>query len=195
MPFFIYPLLGYISGSLPFAVWITRLFTGADVRDGGSGHSGATNTIRQAGWWAGVLVLVLDIGKGFLPVYLALRADLPVWAIALTAGLIVIGHCWPMFAGFRGGMGVAAAAGTLLAASPLGALAAFALLLLALLILRHAARGAVVAAVLLLPLFWLLGLRGVEFWVAIAIAPVIALRFFVEDWNRQYRELWLDREK
>ncbi len=193
--FVLYPLLGYLLGSLPFALWVTRRVTGADVRAAGSGHVGTTNTIRQAGWVAGVVVLLLDIGKGFLPVHLALRAGMPVWVIALTAGLAVVGHCWPVFAGFRGGMGLATTAGALLAVSLLVFLVSFAVLLLAVLILRHAARGAVVAAVLAPPLAWALGLRGVEFWVGLAVAPVLALRFFIEDWNRQYRELWLDREE
>ncbi len=60
-------VFGYLSGSLPFALWITRLVKGVDVRDAGSGHASTTNTIRQAGWGPGILVLIFDIGKGYLP--------------------------------------------------------------------------------------------------------------------------------
>jgi len=68
-----FALLGYLCGSLPFAIWITRLFKGVDVREAGSGHATTTNTIRQAEFGPGALVLMLDIAKGFLPTWLALR--------------------------------------------------------------------------------------------------------------------------
>jgi len=187
-------LWGYLSGSLPFALWITRWVKGVDVRDGGSGHVTTTNTIRQAGWGAGVLVFILDVSKGFLPVCFAARAGLPDWAIALTAGLAVAGHCWPLFAQFRGGMGLATSAGALLAVSPLGFLIALAALLFFVLVIHHAARGAFVTALVGPFLLWLLGLRGAELWVGAAAGLVIAARFSI-DWKRKYRELWLDRER
>ena len=116
-------LLGYLSGSLTPSIWITRRLKGVDVRDSGSGHATTTNTIRQAGFGPGALVFILDIAKGFLPTWLALTyapAD-GSWIAPLTAALCVVGHCWPLFAGFRGGMGLATAGGTLLAAQFLGA--------------------------------------------------------------------------
>jgi acyl phosphate:glycerol-3-phosphate acyltransferase len=191
----IFPLIGYLFGSLPFALWITRLVRGSDIRDVGSGHVTTTNTIRQAGWMPGVFVAALDISKGFIPIYLALNADLPNWALALTAGAIVIGHCWPVFAGFRGGMGLATTAGIILAVSLLGFLVAFAVLLICVLLIRHAARGAVVAALVVPFVFFIIGLRSTELWMGAAAAIVIAMRFYLEDWNRKYRELWLDREQ
>ena len=78
LPAPLYWLLGYLLGSLPFALWITRLVKGVDVRDGGSGHVTTTNTIRQAGWFAGALVFALDFGKGFLAVWLAAFSGLVV---------------------------------------------------------------------------------------------------------------------
>ncbi len=112
-------LLGYLSGSLPFAIWITRWVKGVDVRDAGSGHATTTNTYRQAGLVPGLLVFSLDVIKGFLPTWLALHFAPQTWMIILTAGMTVVGHCWPIFAGFRGGMGMATANGTLLALTPL----------------------------------------------------------------------------
>lgn len=185
-------ILGYLSGSLPFSVWVTRLLKGTDVRAGGSRHATATNTMRQAGWAAGVLVLVLDIAKGFLPVYLASQFDIGIWGLAVTAGMVVVGHCWPVFAGFRGGMGLASAGGAFLAVSPLGFLIGLAVLVLLVLVLHHSARASVVTGVLLPWVLWIFGLRGDVFGVALAVGGVIALRFLI-DWNRQYRELWLDR--
>jgi len=187
-----FAILGYISGSLPFAVWVTRLRKGTDVRDGGSRHATATNTMRQAGWVAGVLVLVLDIAKGFLPVYLARQFGVGFWGLAATAGMVVVGHCWPVFAGFRGGMGLAAGGGAFLAVNPLGFLIGVALLILLVLIIHHSARASVATGVLLPWVLWIFGLRGNVFAVALAVGGVVALRFLI-DWNRQYRELWLDR--
>ena len=187
-------LLGYLSGSLTPSIWITRLVKGVDVRDGGSGHATTTNTIRQAGFGPGALVFVLDVTKGFIPTWLALRYAPAEWIIPLTAALAVVGHCWPLFAGFRGGMGLATAGGGLLAVEPLGFLICLGVLIILVLTIKHGARASVAAGILAAPAMWLLGLRGTVIWLGIAIGLVIAVRFLI-DWNRQYRELWLDREK
>ena len=188
-----YWILAYLSGSLPFGLWITRLIKNVDIRDGGSGHVGTTNTIRQAGFAPGAAVLLLDTLKGYLPIYFAIRAGLPAWSLAVTAGLVVIGHCYPIFANFRGGMGLAVAGGTLLAVEPITFVILLALLIFLMLTLKHSARAALFTG-LIAPFFlWVLNYRGNELWVITAAGLAVALRFTV-DWNRQYRELWLDRE-
>jgi len=189
-----FPLFGYFMGSLPFALWITQLVKGVDVRDGGSGHVTTTNTIRQAGWVPGVMVLLLDIGKGFLPTFLAASSGSPVLLIVLTAAMAVVGHCWPMFAQFRGGMGLAVTAGSYLAVEPLGFAVGIAVLVALTLIIRHSARGAFFAAFVIPIVMWVLGLRETILFVAIGTGLIIAIRFTI-DWNREYQELWLDREK
>lgn len=192
--YFLFPLLGYLSGSLPFSIWITRLVKHVDVRDSGSGHATTTNTIRQAGFGWGALVFVLDFSKGFLPTLLALKFTNSPWIVALTAACAVAGHCWPLFAQFRGGMGLATFGGSLLAVNWLAMVIGLGLLIVLLLITRHGARASVFAGILASPLLWVLHLRGVELWIAIACGIVVAYRFLI-DWNRKYRELWLDREK
>ena len=190
-------LLAYLSGSLTPSIWITRLVKGVDVRAAGSGHATTTNTIRQAGFGPGLLVFILDVAKGFLPTWLALRyaPAQAAWIILpLTAGLAVVGHCWPVFAGFRGGMGLATAGGGLLAVNPIGFLIAVGLLVALVLIIHHSARATVFAGLLVAPVLWICGLRGIVLWVGICDGLVIAFRFLI-DWNRKYRELWLDREK
>ena len=189
-----FALLGYLSGSLSFSIWITHKVKGVDVRASGSGHATATNTIRQTGFTTGILVLLLDLAKGFIPVWLALLFAPAIWIVPLTATCVVIGHCWPIFAGFRGGMGLACAGGGLLAASPLAFLIAAAILIFLTLTLHHGARASVITAIVAAPLFWLIGLQGIEFWIALTVGVVIAYRF-VTDWNRKYQELWLDRDK
>ena len=141
-------LFGYLSGSLPFAIWITRLVKGVDVREAGSGHATTTNTIRQAGFLPGAVVFVLDVAKGFGPTWLGLHYAPAAWIAPLTAALAVIGHCWPVFAGFRGGMGLATANGGMMAAAPVAILIVYAMLGLLTLLLRHSARASVVAGIL-----------------------------------------------
>ena len=165
------------------------------VRDSGSGHATTTNTIRQAGFGWGALVLILDIAKGFIPTYLAVSQEgIPAYIVVLTASFAVIGHCWPVFAQFRGGMGLATAGGSFLAVDPRVFLVSLGLLILLVLIIRHSARAGVFTGILIAPVLWLLNIRDISFWVALGAGTVIAVRFLI-DWNRQYRELWLDRDK
>ncbi len=189
----LFPLLGYISGSLPFAVWITRWRKGIDIRAAGSGHATTTNVIRTLGFGWGALVLVLDTAKGFLPVYLALRAGGAWYWPVLTGVCAVAGHIWPLFADFRGGMGLATTSGGLLALYPLSFFLALGVLIAILLVWRHGARATVLTAVILPPVFYLLRFPAPLVWFAVLDAVLIALRF-LSDWRREYRELWLDRE-
>jgi glycerol-3-phosphate acyltransferase PlsY len=187
-------VFSYLSGSLPFAIWVTRWTKGIDVREGGSGHMTTTNTIRQAGWAPGILVFLLDTAKGYIPIYIAIRLGLPDWAVGLAAMLAVIGHCWPVFAQFRGGKGLAVTGGILLAISPPGFLISAGVLIFFVLVTRHAARGSLFAALVIPAVLWLAGYRGVIIYAMVLAGLVIAGRFIL-DLNRKYRELWLDRQK
>jgi glycerol-3-phosphate acyltransferase PlsY len=182
-------LFAYLCGSLTPSIWITRLLKGVDVRDGGSGHATTTNTIRQAGFGPGALVFILDVTKGFLPTWLALRyaPATALWIVPLTTVLAVIGHCWPIFAGFRGGMGLAPAGGGMLAIQPVSFLIGLGVVVIMVLVLRHGARASVAAGILYAPAMWAFGLRGAVIWAGICAGLVIAFRFLI-DWNRKYRE-------
>jgi glycerol-3-phosphate acyltransferase PlsY len=138
---FTFPLLGYLCGSLSFAVWVTRLVKGLDVREVGSKHATTTNTLRTAGFGWGALVFVLDTTKGFVPTWLALHHAPAPWIAGLTAAMVVMGHCWPVFAGFRGGMGMASLGGCVLAASLLAYCIGLIILIVLTLILRHHAQA------------------------------------------------------
>ncbi len=194
-PPFLFPILGYLFGSLSFSIWITRYVKNVDVRNSGSGHATTTNTIRQAGFGWGALVLVLDVAKGFIPTYLAVsQVDNPPYIVVLTSTFAVIGHCWPIFAQFRGGMGLATAGGTFLAVNPLAFLISLGLLILLVLVVHHSARASVFTGILVTPVLWLFNIRDISVWVTLGAGIVIAIRFLT-DWNRKYRELWLDRDK
>lgn len=115
-------IAAYLLGSVPTAVWIGKRFHGIDVREHGSGNAGATNVIRVLGWKTGVPVLLADVLKGWLAAMLPLFTGLaePHTAslvnLQIFAGLLaIIGHIFPVFAGFRGGKGVATIFGVLLA--------------------------------------------------------------------------------
>lgn len=116
----------YLLGSIPAAVWIGKSFHNIDVREHGSGNAGTTNVIRVLGWKTGIPVLLIDIAKGWLasmlPVFFRLAETQSglLTNLQIIAGVIaIIGHIFPLFAGFRGGKGVATVFGVLLALHPL----------------------------------------------------------------------------
>ncbi len=109
-------VLSYLIGSIPTALIFGRVFFHIDIREHGSNNPGATNTLRVLGKKAAILVLLVDVGKGALAALLPtlFQADIS----PLYPGLIaVIGHCFPLFAGFRGGKAIATTAGALLVAT------------------------------------------------------------------------------
>jgi len=115
--------LGYLLGSIPTSLIVGRLFFGTDIRTQGSGNAGGTNAFRVFGWPAGLAVVLVDVGKGVAAVLLARAfgddgSAVP-GLLPLLAGLCaVLGHIWTVFAGFRGGKGVATSAGVLAAVEP-----------------------------------------------------------------------------
>ena len=119
----------YILGSIPSAVWIGKALYGIDVREYGSGNAGATNTFRVLGKKAGIPVLLLDILKGFLALQIAnvagnyLPGTQQFINFKLALGIAaLLGHIFPVFAGFRGGKGVATLLGILIGVQPMAAL-------------------------------------------------------------------------
>lgn len=184
----------YLLGSIPFGVWVGYGVTRRDIRTGGSGHSGATNTFRQAGVWAAVLVALLDITKGYVAGWLALRFGINEWVMVAAGAAVIAGHCWPLWADFRGGMGLGTVGGVLLAVYPLGFALGLALAAAGTLILRHAARGNILAGLLLGPVLGWFSQSLVFGALGAAMGLVVAVRS-LSDWGRVYRELWLDREK
>ncbi len=120
-------LFGYLLGSVQSGLLVGRIYRGIDVREYGSGKTGFTNTLRMFGPGAALIVVVLDIAKGTLPVLVGrLLFDDPLGA-ALGGMAAVVGHTWPVFAGFRGGRGVATSFGAFLAVAPAAALVTLAI--------------------------------------------------------------------
>ena len=115
----------YVAGSIPFGMLVARA-RGIDLRQVGSGNIGATNVARAMGKGWAVAVLAADAAKGFVPVWLGRRLDLPATAVAAAGGAAIVGHMFTLFLRGRGGKGVATSLGVALALSPIAALIGFA---------------------------------------------------------------------
>ena len=144
-------LLGYILGSIPFGLILTKFMTGIDVRTIGSGNIGATNVLRSGHILLAVLTFILDALKGSLAVLIyRFNATVPTTENELIiAAAAVLGHLYPLFLYFRGGKGVATSAGCLLVVAPLVGITAIALWVITIFLTRRSALAALIATILL----------------------------------------------
>jgi glycerol-3-phosphate acyltransferase PlsY len=144
-------LLAYFIGSVPTAVWVGKTFYGIDVREFGSGNAGATNTFRVLGKKAGIPVLIFDIMKGSVAVALAYFSSFESGSsefINFQLGLgvaVLIGHIFPVFAGFRGGKGVATLLGIVICILPLACCISLVVFLFSLFISRYVSLSSMLA--------------------------------------------------
>ena len=142
-------LLAYVLGSVPFSYLIVRIHRGIDVRTIGSRSAGATNVLRASGKWAALLALLLDVVKGAAAVMAARTLEVGSWWLAAAAAAAVAGHVFPLFLAFRGGKGVATAAGVLALLAPWAGLGALAVFVLLVAWKRYVSLGSISAAVAL----------------------------------------------
>ena len=182
--FILVSLFAYALGSMATAVWAGKLFHGIDIREHGSGNAGATNTIRVLGWTTGIPVLLIDIGKGWLAASLpALLKLAPPGSAELinmqiiTGMIAIVGHVFPVFAGFKGGKGVASTFGVLLSLNPLVTLLCMAVFLAVLLITGYVSISSISAGiafpVISLVFFESPSLMFMIFSILIALALII----------------------
>jgi glycerol-3-phosphate acyltransferase PlsY len=149
-------IVAYLIGSIPFGYLIVRGKIGADIRQTGSGGTGATNVSRRAGKVAGVVTLALDALKGAAAVLIARALTGNDWVLAMAAIAVLVGHIFPVWLGFRGGKGVATGAGVFLVVAPVALLLAGIVFLAIVFLTRYVSLGSMVAAATI-PLFvWLL---------------------------------------
>ncbi|MBY0345546.1 MAG: glycerol-3-phosphate 1-O-acyltransferase PlsY [Neisseriaceae bacterium] len=183
MPFtiFIFALIAYFIGSLSFAVIVSRSLKMADPRTYGSNNPGATNVLRSGNKMAAALTLLGDGAKGWFAVFLAIcfvgGYGLDDRAIALVGIVVLIGHMWPIFFGFKGGKGVATALGVLLALNVYLALCALLVWLFCALVLKISSLAAVIACICMPFMAWfLLGFDHPYTWACACIAALILYR-------------------
>ncbi len=147
-------IAAYLIGSIPTAVWVGKIFYNKDVREYGSGNAGATNTFRVLGVKAGIPVLIIDVFKGWISVNLPHFFDTGMFAYSssfinfqLVLGLAaLLGHIFPIYAGFRGGKGIATLLGIIIALDPHGALFAISIFLIILVLSRFVSLSSMIAA-------------------------------------------------
>jgi glycerol-3-phosphate acyltransferase PlsY len=151
--FVVFGLIAYLLGSIPTAVWVGKRFFNLDVREHGSKNAGATNTFRVLGKKPGIAVLSIDVIKGLLAVLLPqlvltnISYDTLINIKIVAAILVILGHVFPLFAGFRGGKGVATSLGVIFALHPPAAFICLGIFLLVFLISHFVSLGAMVTAV------------------------------------------------
>ena len=148
-------IVAYLIGSIPFGYLIVRTMSGGDIRQTGSGGTGATNVSRRAGKAAGVLTLLLDALKGAAAVLIAQTVAGNDWIKAAAAIAVIVGHIFPVWLGFRGGKGVATGVGVFLVLAPIALLCAGIVFISIVFFTRYVSLGSITAAALI-PLFvWL----------------------------------------
>ena len=199
-------VLAYLAGSIPSAVWAGKLFHGIDVREHGSGNAGATNTMRVLGWKTGIPVLIFDLFKGWLAAMLpeflqaAPEGSETLMILQIACGLAaIIGHVFPLFAGFRGGKGVATTFGVLLALHPLLTLTCAGIFLLVLLASGYVSLGSMTAVamfpILLGTLFRTPSVWLIVFSTIVAVAVIITHKKNIKRLLRGEEKRFIRRRK
>lgn len=159
LPLSVVIMLSYLVGSIPTSIIVSKLTHGIDIRNHGSGNAGGTNVIRVVGWKIGVLVIAIDIFKGYVATMLVTKlmyGPIPfnnrtpfedITVIRIIAGCAaVLGHIWTAFSSFRGGKGIATAGGVLVALAPVELLVALGVFVLVFTLSRYVSLGSISAA-------------------------------------------------
>jgi glycerol-3-phosphate acyltransferase PlsY len=175
MEVYLLVLFAYLLGSVPTG-YILGSVAGVDVRKAGSGNVGATNVARVVGKRYGILTLVADIAKGFVPVIVALNIGLTSAATAFVGIAAFLGHLYPVFLRFQGGKGVATALGVFLGLAPWATLILMAIFVLVLLATRVVSLSSMVAAGCAPIVFWLFFHSPILVGMSLFIALMIVLR-------------------
>lgn len=160
LPIGIIAVLSYLIGSIPTSIIVAKRVRGIDIRQHGSGNAGGTNVFRVLGWRAGVFVILMDIGKGLAATMLVARlmyGPIPFenltpfddfTVVQIIAGCAaILGHIWTVFAGFRGGKGIATAGGMLIGVAPVEVAVSFGVFLIVFLVTQYVSLGSLSAAV------------------------------------------------
>lgn len=185
MDYILFAITAYLFGSIPTAVWIGKARYGVDVREHGSKNAGATNTFRVLGKKPGIVVLIIDILKGFTAVFLpfvlgkgAWGSDTLIHLQLISALCAVIGHVLPLFAGFRGGKGVATSLGVIIGIHPPAAAICLGVFLIVFIVSNFVSLGAIIAAcsfpVLLVTLFGIQSPWLIAFSIVLSCAVIYA---------------------
>jgi len=176
MGLFILLIFAYLIGAIPTGVILTKMTGGEDLRTVGSGNIGATNVYRTAGRKLGLITLVGDTLKGLLPTLIALACGFHGAELATVGLVALVGHCYPVYIGFKGGKGVATALGAFLVISPGAVLLALALFLVVLGQWRYISLASISAAAAIPYLVLLVEHSMMSFFVSFCMAALVIYR-------------------
>ncbi|MCG6844046.1 glycerol-3-phosphate 1-O-acyltransferase PlsY [Fusobacterium nucleatum] len=152
MTFFCLIILSYFFGAIPSGVWMGKIFKNIDVRDYGSKNSGATNSYRVLGAKLGIAVLIIDVLKGFIPLYIASKFNLAYNDLVILGLVAILAHTFSCFISFKGGKGVATSLGVFLFLAPVITLILLVIFILVVYFTKYISLGSITAA-FLLPIF------------------------------------------
>jgi acyl phosphate:glycerol-3-phosphate acyltransferase len=183
-------VLAYLIGSVPFALIIAKRWGAPDLRHVGSGNLGAANVLRASGVTAGVLVAVLDMGKGIAGVLLASRLDGSNATPAVAGFAAIVGHIYPVWLRFRGGKGVATACGVFTALAPVAMPPALVVFVVAAWATKYISVGSVLASAALPPIAYAVGTPMPVVVAAAAAATLIVFRH-----RSNLARVWLGTER
>ena len=182
-------LAAYLIGSIPTAYIVTWIIKKTDIRRLGDGNVGGKNTFISVGRLVGVVVSLIDIGKGILSITLARHYSASEWVILLAGTCAILGHDFPIFLKFRGGQGMATMAGVFLMLFPLQMAVVLCTLMLTLLFTHNWNLSCAVACVLLVILNWIMEVPIKRFFYVIILLPSLWLRRYMQDKQAQREAL------
>lgn len=167
-------LAAYLIGGLPFGYWFVRFSSGQDIRTMGSGNIGATNVHRSAGKKAGFIVLALDILKGFLALWIAaLITDNATLGLAVATVAVMLGHCYPVFLGFKGGKAVACFVGAALYLAPTALLVTLVIFIAIVVMSKYISLASILSALLFPVVYWAIDRPVRELLIASIVAGLL----------------------
>jgi glycerol-3-phosphate acyltransferase PlsY len=169
-------IAGYLLGSIPFALLVSRHLSGVDLRRIGSGNVGAANVVRASGIMAGVVVALLDTAKGAAGVIVAVRLSSDSVAPAAAGFAAIVGHVYPIWLGFRGGKGVATACGVFSLLAPAAVAPALIIFLLTAWLTKYVSLASVLATIVVAPLAYATGSPAPIVMAALAASILIVFR-------------------
>jgi glycerol-3-phosphate acyltransferase PlsY len=187
-------VLSYLVGAIPFGYIITRLKTGEDIRKRGSGNIGATNVLRTQGAAVGVLTLLLDVAKAVIPVMAARHFGVSPWLPAAAGACAIVGHCYPVYIGFRGGKGAASGFGAFVVIAPIPTLIAVAFFILELLLVGYVSVGSMTGAAVFTVSLWAFHFWNASYDLATCVLGTLLSLLLIWRHRSNIRNLFEGRE-
>jgi glycerol-3-phosphate acyltransferase PlsY len=167
-------LAAYLIGGLPFGYWFVRFSMGKDIRTMGSGNIGATNVQRSAGTKSGLIVLALDILKGFLALSVAaMITDNSALGLAVATVGVMLGHCYPVFLGFKGGKAVACYVGAALYLAPFALLVTVVVFVAIVALSKYISLASILTALIFPVVYWAIYRPAEELLIATVVAGLL----------------------